>query len=45
MTLASIVYGGRPIADAEASGGLTVTGDRALAERYVTLFPLPQKTG
>lgn len=45
VTLASVVYGGRPIADAEASGALTVTGDRALAERYVTLFPLPEKTG
>lgn len=44
MTLASVVYGGRSMADAEAEGGLTVTGDRALAERYVTLFPLPEKT-
>lgn len=43
MTLASIVYGGRPIADAEAAGGLTLTGDRALAERFVTWFPLPEK--
>ncbi|MES2442852.1 MAG: winged helix-turn-helix transcriptional regulator [Pseudomonadota bacterium] len=45
MTMASIVYGGRPIADAEAAGALTLTGDRALAERFVTLFPLPEKTG
>ena len=44
-TLASIVYGGRPIADAEASGALTLRGDRALAERFVTLFPLPGKLG
>jgi hypothetical protein len=44
MTMASIVYGGRPIADAEAAGALKLTGDRALAERYVTLFPLPEKT-
>jgi DNA-binding HxlR family transcriptional regulator len=43
MTLASIVYGGRPIADAEAAGALTLTGDRAAAERFVTLFPLPDK--
>ena len=44
-TLASVVYGGRPIADAEAAGVLTVTGDRALAETFVTLFPLPPKLG
>lgn len=44
-TLASIVYGGRPIADAEAAGALTLTGDRVLAERFVTLFPLPAKLG
>ena len=43
MSLASVVYGGRPIADAEAAGVLELTGDRALAERYVTLFPLPEK--
>ncbi|TPG56418.1 winged helix-turn-helix transcriptional regulator [Sphingomonas glacialis] len=42
-TLAAIVYGGRPIADAEAAGVLGVTGDRALAEQFVTLFPLPPK--
>lgn len=44
MSMASVVYGGRPIADAEAAGALTVTGDRALAECFVTLFPLPEKT-
>jgi DNA-binding HxlR family transcriptional regulator len=44
ITLASVVYGGRPIADAEAAGALTILGDRTLAERYVTLFPLPGKT-
>ncbi|WP_404372193.1 winged helix-turn-helix transcriptional regulator [Sphingomonas sp. MMS24-J45] len=44
-TLASVVYGGRPIADAEAAGTLRISGDRALAERFVTLFPLPAKLG
>jgi len=44
MTFVSIVYGGRPIADAEAAGALRLCGDRALAERFVTLFPLPPKT-
>ena len=45
MTLASVVYGGRPIADAEGAGTLTLIGDRALAEAFVTLFPLPAKLG
>jgi DNA-binding HxlR family transcriptional regulator len=45
VTLASVVYAGRPLADAEAAGVLALTGDRALAERFVTLFPLPPKTG
>ena len=44
-TLASVVYGGRPIADAEAAGTLRLAGDHALAERFVTLFPLPAKLG
>ncbi|MEP6786233.1 MAG: helix-turn-helix domain-containing protein [Sphingomonadales bacterium] len=43
MTLASVVYGGCPIADQEAAGVLQVEGDRVLAERFVTLFPLPPK--
>jgi DNA-binding HxlR family transcriptional regulator len=43
MSMASVVYGGRPIADAEEAGAIRVVGDRALAERYVTLFPLPAK--
>lgn len=44
-TLASVVYGGRPIGDAEAAGTLRITGDRARAETFVTLFPLPTKLG
>jgi len=43
VTLASVVYGGRPVGDAEASGGMAITGDRALAERFFTLFLLPPK--
>ena len=42
-TMASVVYGGRPLADAEASGTLTVTGSRTTAKRFVTLFRLPPK--
>ncbi|MEN2788930.1 helix-turn-helix domain-containing protein [Sphingomonas oligophenolica] len=45
VTMASIIYGGRPIADAESSGMLTLKGDRALATHFVTLFPLPPKIG
>ena len=45
LSLASIVYGGRPIEDAEQAGVLKIDGDRALAARFVTLFPLPAKLG
>jgi DNA-binding HxlR family transcriptional regulator len=43
--LAGAVYGGVPIAALEAERALTVEGDRALAARFVTLFPLPPKAG
>jgi DNA-binding HxlR family transcriptional regulator len=43
MSLASVVYGGRPVADAEAAGELTLTGDRTLFDRFITWFPLPEK--
>ncbi|HEY2137279.1 MAG TPA: transcriptional regulator, partial [Xanthobacteraceae bacterium] len=42
-SLASVVYAGRPLADAEAAGDLTFTGKRALLERFVGWFPLPEK--
>lgn len=41
--LAAAIYGGLPLAALEKKGALTVSGDRALAERFVTLFPLPAK--
>ena len=41
--VAGVVYGGAPIADMEAQGALTVEGDRELAARFTTLFPLPPK--
>ena len=37
------VYGKRPLADMEAEGRLSVTGDRALAERFQTFFGLPER--
>lgn len=42
-TLVRIFYGKRPIAEAETTGALRIEGDRALAERFVTLFALPAK--
>jgi DNA-binding HxlR family transcriptional regulator len=41
--LAAAIYGGAPLESLVASGALRVDGDRALAERFVTLFPLPAK--
>jgi hypothetical protein len=41
--IAAAVYGGQPIEALEAAGALSLEGDRALAERFVTLFPLPPK--
>lgn len=43
QAVAAAVYGGVPLAALEAEGGLQIVGDRALAERFVTLFPLPPK--
>ncbi len=41
--VAAAVYGGVPLAELEAGGALKIAGDRALAERFVTLFTLPPK--
>lgn len=43
--IAAAVYGGVPLAALEREGALVIEGDRALAERFVTLFPLPPKVG
>ena len=43
--IAAAVYGGQKLKDLEAAGALLVDGNRALAERFVTLFPLPAKVG
>jgi DNA-binding HxlR family transcriptional regulator len=43
--VAAAVYGGVPLATLEAEGALALEGDRALAERFVTLFTLPPKVG
>ncbi len=41
--IAALTYGGVPLAEGERLGLVAVEGDRALAERFVTLFPLPPK--
>jgi DNA-binding HxlR family transcriptional regulator len=43
--IAGAVYGGVPLEQLEAQGALHLAGDRALAERFVTLFILPPKVG
>ena len=42
-TMAAAIYGGVALADLEAAGALSIAGDRAAAERFATLFPLPPK--
>jgi DNA-binding HxlR family transcriptional regulator len=41
--VAAAVYGGVPLAELEAGGVLAIEGDRNVAERFITLFPLPPK--
>ena len=41
--LAGAIYGGQPLDTLEQAGVLQVEGDRALALRFMSLFPLPSK--
>ena len=41
--VAASVYGGQPLSALAAEAALSIEGDRSLAERFVTLFPLPPK--
>lgn len=41
--IAAAVYAGQPLDGLEAAGLLEIRGNRKLAERFVTLFPLPPK--
>jgi len=41
--IAAVVYGGQPLAAMEQAGAIRVEGDHQLAERFITLFPLPSK--
>lgn len=42
-TVAAVVYGSLPLRQAQASGTLTLEGDRVLIEWFAALFPLPRK--
>jgi DNA-binding HxlR family transcriptional regulator len=41
--VAASVYGGQKLSALAAEAALSIEGDRALAERFVELFPLPRK--
>ncbi|WP_142849863.1 helix-turn-helix domain-containing protein [Telmatospirillum sp. J64-1] len=41
--IAGAIYGGQAIGALEKDGALTLTGDRKIAETFITLFPLPEK--
>jgi DNA-binding HxlR family transcriptional regulator len=41
--LAAAAFGGIPLGDLIAAGDVELEGDRDVAERFVTLFPLPDK--
>lgn len=43
--VAALVYGGVPLEELQADGALEAEGDRGLAARFATLFPLPPKVG
>ncbi len=42
---ASVVYAGRPLADAVQSGDLVVDGDQAAAQLFLSLYTLPSTVG
>lgn len=41
--MAALIYGGQSLKALETEGALRIKGDRALAEKFITLFPLPPK--
>ena len=45
MSLGAAVYGGVALSLLESDLSLEIRGDRKLAERFVTLFPMPRKLG
>jgi DNA-binding HxlR family transcriptional regulator/putative sterol carrier protein len=41
-TLNAVLWKGRPLADAQRSGKMTIEGDKAAVKRFVRLFPMPE---
>jgi DNA-binding HxlR family transcriptional regulator/putative sterol carrier protein len=41
-TLGAVLWGGRSLAEAQRSGRMTIEGDEAAVERFVSLFPMPE---
>jgi DNA-binding HxlR family transcriptional regulator/putative sterol carrier protein len=41
-TLNAVLWGGRPLADAQRAGDLSIEGDKAAVSRLVRLFPMPE---
>jgi DNA-binding HxlR family transcriptional regulator len=41
-TLSAVLWEGRPLADAQRSGRMTIDGDKAAVKRFVRLFPMPE---
>jgi hypothetical protein len=37
-----VLWKGRPLADAQRSGRLTIEGDKRAVERFLRLFPMPE---
>ena len=44
-TLTAVLWRGRPAADAQRAGELTIEGDKAAARRLLRLFPIPAPAG
>jgi DNA-binding HxlR family transcriptional regulator/putative sterol carrier protein len=40
-TLAAVLWGDQPLADAQSSGRMTIRGDKAAVKRFLRLFPMP----
>ncbi len=45
LPLLRVIYGKQPLDETLSAGGVRLAGDKALAERFVALFSLPEKIG
>jgi ubiquinone biosynthesis protein UbiJ len=41
-TLAAVLWGDLRLTDAQRSGSMSIEGDEAAVERFVSLFPMPE---